>query len=110
MFILFFLFFSINLFADATYIVNGVNNPPTSYATIQAAIDAIPNNLSGQGVQTVQIDSGLYSESLLIDGFSNASASNYVFLRAKPGHLHGGRHNKGVRVSGTGGLAGSVAA
>lgn len=102
MFILFFLFFSINLFADATYIVNGVNNPPTSYATIQAAIDAIPNNLSGQGVQTVQIDSGLYSESLLIDGFSNASASDYVFLRAKPGHLHGGRHNKGVRVSGTG--------
>ncbi len=99
-FLLLFFVFS-NAFSDATYWVNKVNNPPTSYATIQQAIDAIPNNLSGQGVQTVQIDSGLYSESLLIDGFSNASTNNYIVFKPTPGHLHQGRHTKGVRVSGT---------
>ena len=65
----------------ATYTVGTTK----TYGTIQAAIDAIPGNLSGQGIQTVEVYAGgasnIYTE--MVDaytGFSAATAANYIHL------------------------------
>lgn len=90
------------VYGQTDYHVTGVSSPPTTYAGIQEAIDSIPADLSGLGVQSVTIDSGFYNENLLIDGFSNNSATDYILLRASPGHNHQGDTATGVKVSGTG--------
>jgi hypothetical protein len=54
-----------------------------TYSTIQSAIDAIPGNLSGQGIQTVEVytKAAGYTERLnILTGFSNAGASDYIDL------------------------------
>jgi hypothetical protein len=59
------------------------------YATIQLAIDAIPGNLSGQGRQWVKVyaKAGGYAETLdLYNGFSNASAADYIDVEAMVSH------------------------
>lgn len=81
-----------------------------TYSTIQAAIDAVPGDLSGQGVQTVAVysDGGddVYEER--IDGkagFSNSSASDYIRLTSM--QAHGGKAREaggtGIRINAPGG-------
>ena len=60
-----------------------------TYSTIQAAIDAIPGDLSGQGVQTVEVyaKAAGYAETLdVLTGFSNASAADYIHIKSMVSH------------------------
>ena len=62
-----------------------------TYSTIQAAIDAIPGDLSGQGVQTVEVYSkapdNTYFENVdIITGFSNADSNNHIHIKAMVSH------------------------
>jgi len=82
----------------ATYNVGAAE----TYTTIQGAIDAIPDDLSGGGVQEVIVESGTYNETLLIDGFSNQSVSDYIKIRSKTGDEHGGIYGNGVLISDSG--------
>jgi len=62
-----------------------------SYSTIQAAIDAIPGDLSGFGIQQVQVyaKAAGYTETLDAGtGFTNASALDYIDIVAMVPH-HG---------------------
>ena len=70
-----------------------------TYSTIQAGIDAIPGNLSGEGIQTVEVysKSGGYSEYPDIrTGFSNPSSSNYIHVKSMV--PHNGNRGGGVVV------------
>ena len=98
---LFLLIFCSVAWSQTTYHVTGVSSPPTTYAGVQEAIDSIPADLSGLGVQTVQIDSGFYNESLVFAGFSNASAADYIHLKPTDGEAHKGDSSAGVKISGT---------
>ncbi len=73
------------------------------YDNIQEAIDSIPSDLSssGGGVWTVEIEAGTYNEDIDISGFSNASSSDYIVIKAKSGDEHKGDFNSGVRIIGT---------
>lgn len=72
-----------------------------TYSTIQAALDAIPSNLSGTGINLIEIDAGVYAESLSYTK-TNASASNYIHLIAALGSEHKMVFDVGVviRISG----------
>lgn len=74
-----------------------------TYSTIQAAIDAIPGNLSGQGVQTVEVyaKAGGYAETIdAFTGFTNASITNYIDICAMV--PHGGMRGQGIVIDASG--------
>jgi len=72
-----------------------------TYATIQAAVDAIPGNLAGQGEQTVEIyakaPSNSYTGADVKTGFTNPGATD--FIRIQGMISHGGLINVGVRIN-----------
>ncbi|TET36709.1 MAG: hypothetical protein E3J72_08100 [Planctomycetota bacterium] len=62
-----------------------------TYSTIQAAVDAIPGDLSGQGVQTVEVyakaPSNIYPEMVHASaGFTNAGPLDYIHTTAMIDH------------------------
>ena len=72
-----------------------------TYATIQAAVNAIPGNLSGQGIQTVEVYAKApldeYSENLNINaGFTNMSATDYIDVVSMI--AHGGLATGGIKI------------
>lgn len=78
-----------------------------TYSTIQAAIDAIPDDLSGQGEQTVEIYAGgtpsgdayHYDENVNANaGFSGASDSNKIVINGMV--AHNGLRETGIVVRG----------
>lgn len=77
-----------------TYAVPGV------YSTITLAIAAIPTDLSGTGIHEIVIDKGLYIEDCVISGFTNASSSDRITVRAKTGDEHKGIYGAGVVIQG----------
>lgn len=76
-----------------TYLVG----PTQTYTTIQAAINAIPTNLSGTGIHDVIIDAGVYTEQIVISKI-NGTTNDYVHLRAAVGAEHLFDFNSGVRI------------
>ena len=81
-----------------------------TYATIQAAVDAIPGALGGTGIHTVEIYAGgvnvgdgyFYDEEVnALTGFSGATNSNYIILQAMLNH--NGQRNVGIIVRAPGG-------
>lgn len=73
-----------------------------TYSTIQGAIDAISGDLSGEGVQTVEVYAGgtgnTYNEAVdADDGFTNPSSSDYIELIAKVSHE--GQRASGIIIS-----------
>lgn len=75
--------------------MSAIYDVPSVYATIGAALAAIPSNLSGQGEQEIVIEAGYYSEVVDITGFSNESSNDHIIVRAadgdeSPGVLGGG--------------------
>ncbi len=77
---------------------------PSSYATITLAIAAIPADLSGTGIHEIVIDKGLYIEDCIISGFTNASSSDRIIVRAKTGDEHKGVYGAGVVIQGVGAI------
>lgn len=78
-----------------------------TYSTIQAAVDAVPGNLAGQGLQDIQVFAGgvanYYNENVDANtGFSNSSAADYVQIRAMVPH-----NGKSQAAGGTGIRAGA---
>jgi hypothetical protein len=71
---------------------------PSVYATLGAAIAAIPPNLSGQGVHEVVMEAGSYNEIVNIDGFANESADDHIIVRAASGAESAGIMDGGVIV------------
>jgi hypothetical protein len=80
-----------------------------TYSTIQAAVDAIPGNLSGQGVQTVEIYHGgvsvgggtgsRYDESIdILTGFSNTGFADYIRVVGMVSHV--GLRDYGIIIKG----------
>jgi len=74
---------------------------PIPYATIQDAVDAIPNNLSGTGIHEIIIDKGTYTEDVDIISNINGDATNYIHLKCKSGDEHKGIFGSGVVMEGT---------
>ena len=70
-----------------------------TYATISAAITAIPANLSGTGVHEVIVEKSTYNEAVSITGFSNYSSSDYIYVHAKSGDEHKGIFDSGVIIN-----------
>lgn len=70
--------------------------PSRPYTTIQAAINAIPNTMTGTGIHEVIVDAGAYNEQVIIDNVS--TFQDYVILRAATGSEHKGIYNTGVRI------------
>lgn len=73
---------------------------PSVYATVQLAVDAIPNDLSGEGLNSVVIDKGLYIEDVTVIGFTNTSSSDRVEVIPKAGDQHKGVYGAGVVIRG----------
>ena len=71
-----------------------------TYSTIQAAIDAIPGDLSSSpGVHTVEVytKAAGYAETLdTVTGFTNQSATDYIHIKAMVSH--GGQRESGIVV------------
>jgi hypothetical protein len=82
-----------------TYLVG----PSRTYTTIQAAVAAIPTNLSGTGIHDVVIDAGTYTITSTIDLTSlfNYTTSDYVHIRCAVGSEHNGSFSGGVIVNKT---------
>jgi len=86
-----------------------------TYSTIQSAVDAVPGDLSGQGLQTVEVYGKVgpplntYTE--YVDartGFTNASAADYILITAMISH--GGLETSGIIVTNAVGVGFSMAA
>ncbi len=75
--------------------------PTRTYTTIQAAIDAIPSNLSGTGIHNVVIDAGIYDTGFgqVLISKTNGSAVDYVSLECASGSEHRGSITTGVRLT-----------
>lgn len=71
---------------------------PGSFATPQIAINAIPNDLSGQGENKVIIDKGS-RPGFTANGFSNESAIDFVSVVSKVGDEHKGIPGAGVKLT-----------
>lgn len=68
-----------------------------TYATITAALAAIPSDISGTGVNRIVVDAGTYGEQVSILK-TGASAADYIHLLAATGSEHFGNPAVGVRV------------
>jgi len=78
-----------------------------TYTTIGAALTGILGDLTGGdlstgggGIREVVIEKATYVESVTVTGFNNASATDFVLLRAKAGDEHNGIFGAGVVVDG----------
>jgi hypothetical protein len=75
-----------------------------TFATIQSAIDAIPEDLGGQGEQRIVIHRKegqapwIYSEALVIDDFRNASEEDFIHITVAESDRHNGTPNSGVKL------------
>jgi len=78
-----------------------------TFSTITSAIENIPSNLSGNGIQNIIVDAETYIETINVSDFSNASSADYIQIRAKDGDEHLGITNSGVVVSGSEHLIGT---
>lgn len=72
---------------------------PSSYATITLAEAALPGNLSGLGIQCIEVTAGTYNESVAIAGPTNPSASDRIYLVAAVGSEHKGSFGAGVVIT-----------
>lgn len=74
--------------------------PTRPYTTIQAAINAVPSNMSSPalGVHEIIVDAGTYTEHV-DTGSRSADASNYMLIRAADGAEHKGISGAGVVVT-----------
>ena len=82
--------------------MSAIYDVPSVYATIGAAVAALPSNMSGQGVHEIVVEAGTYSELVEILGRAGESASNYIVLRAAAGDESSGIFGGGVIVNGSG--------
>ncbi len=85
---------------------------PSTYATISAAIAALPADMTGQGVHEIVVEAGDYLELVHISGRAGESASDYIVLRAAVGAESSGIIDSvpllGVRVQGGGNFTDAV--
>lgn len=76
---------------------------PSSYATITLAEANLPANLSGLGIQCIDVDAGVYVESFQITGSINPSSSDYVVLTySSSSDFHQADTSLGVKLRPTG--------
>jgi len=73
-----------------------------TYSTIQSAVDAVPGDLSGQGIQTIKIYATAASKYTgnvdAVTGFTNAGASDYIHIIGMVSHK--GIRNMGIIIEG----------
>lgn len=69
---------------------------PSAYATITLAEGALPGNLSGLGIQCIEVTAGTYNESVPIAGPTNPSATDRIYVVAAIGSEHKGVFTSGV--------------
>ena len=71
-----------------------------TYAIITLAEAAIPADLNGTGIHEIIVEASTYSESVTISGHSNASATDYIVVKAKSGDEHKGVFDSKIIVTG----------